>query len=68
MKNQLQTNIISDINPSLESLISNNQTSITNDVFDKNKINLSDFKKLNIDKFKEGLLYYSSSPETLKNY
>ena len=58
------------IEPSLDNLLSTPQIFYSN--IDKedieNKLSLLDFKRRNINKFKEDLLYYYSSPEILKKF
>ena len=55
--------------PTLENLISFHQTKNSkDDEEDKNRLPLKKFKEININKFIEDILYYCSSPETLKNY
>ena len=55
--------------PSLENLISFHQTIYSkDDEEDANRLSLQKFKVININKYIEDILYYCSSPETLKNY
>ena len=68
-------NILNNLNnidfSSLQYLISLNQTNVlSNDISEeyKNKLSLYDFKKNNLNKLKEDLLYYFSSPETIVNF